>query len=92
MGDLIADAFGFFGERTGHSSGGVSLFDYCQENDISPKELYIGWVDNAQCPRCAENYVYDDLEPRLNLRRPSKCNIHPDMERAFAAFRRSIQE
>lgn len=72
VGDLIADMFGFFW----HSSGGQSLYNYCKEKKLNPKRLYIGWVENCGCFRCAENYIYDLLKPELNRRRPAKCKQH----------------
>src|SRR5262245_28676742 len=36
IGDLIADMLGFWGEQTGHHSGGQSLWKYCREHGINP--------------------------------------------------------
>jgi len=76
IGDLIADMFGFFGEETGHHSGGIALNKYCQEKIISPKNLYIGWTQIDGCVRCAENQIYDDLRPKLCSNRPPRCKLH----------------
>lgn len=76
IGDLIADMFGFFGEETGHHSGGQTLYKYCKENNLNPKNLYIGWLKNCQCTRCEENRIYDQLHPLLNKSRPPKCSRH----------------
>ena len=76
IGDLIADMFGFFGTETGHHSGGQTLYDYCKKNRLNPKKLYIGWVENCSCVRCAENEVYAQLKPSLNKNRPTRCKEH----------------
>jgi len=76
IGDLIADMFGFFGSETGHHSGGQTLNKYCKENNLNPKKLYIGWVERCRCVRCAENEIFDNLEPFLNKNRPSRCKEH----------------
>lgn len=74
IGDLIADMFGFFF----HHSGGQSIYYYCKEENLNPKELYIGWLEKCGCMRCAENYYYNLLEPKLNINKPSKCREHND--------------
>ena len=76
IGDLIADMFGFFGDDTGHHSGGQSLHEYCKGNHLNPKNLYIGWVEKCRCVRCVENSVYDRLKPLLNKNRPTRCKEH----------------
>jgi hypothetical protein len=90
IGDLIADMFGFFGESTGqssgHSSGGVSLHDYCVEERLTPKQLFICWVDNCTCLRCAETYVCGWLEPKLNKNRPPRCREHQESQKLQSAF------
>src|SRR5207302_830702 len=35
VGDLIADMLGFWGEQTGHHSGGIRLWEYCHKNRIN---------------------------------------------------------
>ena len=87
VGDLVADMFGFFGS-TGHSSGGRSLHAYCCEEQVNPKRLYIGWADNCSCLRCAENYIYDWLDPKLNKNRPPRCQNHRGGQRYRAAITR----
>ena len=76
IGDLIADLFGFFGEETGHHSGGETIHEYCMEHRINPKELYIGWMKVVGCLRCTECKFYEQLKPSLNKNRPSRCNDH----------------
>jgi hypothetical protein len=76
IGDLIADLFGFFSKETGHHSGGQSLYDHCKKNQINPKSLYIGWLEECKCERCEENELYDTLKPLLNKKRPSICTVH----------------
>jgi len=76
IGDLIADMFGFFGTETGHHSGGQTLHGYCKRNRLNPKKLYIGWMENCSCVRCAENQAYDQLKPSLNRNRPTQCKEH----------------
>ena len=88
IGDLVADVFGLFVPGyTGHHSGGQEIFNHCIRNHLDPKKLYIGWVDDCRCLRCAENWVYEWMEPELNIKRPSRCKTHPDARQAFAAFR-----
>ncbi|MCG3727411.1 hypothetical protein [Vibrio cincinnatiensis] len=87
IGDLLADMFGFFGENTGHHSGGQSLYWWCQENQVNPKNLYLGWAEFSAsgCSRCAEIFVANMLVPHwkekgdtnlLNKNRPPKCETH----------------
>jgi len=76
VGDLIADMFGFFTTETGHHSGGQSLHQFCKEHGVNPRNLYIGWVQHCECPRCLENKVYNGLKPRLNRNKPAKCKKH----------------
>ena len=79
VGELIAHMFGFFVEGTASGSkhsGGRSLFHYCSKKRLDPRELYIGWLENCTCYRCAENEVYDQLEPLLNKQRPGRCTEH----------------
>ncbi len=73
---MVADMFGFYGEETGHSSGGQSLHDYCQRQHLNPRSLYIGWVENCRCVRCVHNELYDYLNPGLNKARPARCDVH----------------
>lgn len=80
VGDLIADMFGFFGNQTGHHSGGISIHEYCKQNNLHPKSLYIGWVSNCGCIRCAESYIHELLDPELNRNRPPKCKRHQGEE------------
>ncbi len=76
IGDLIADMFAFFGDDTGHHSGGQSLHNYCKRSHTNPKNLYIGWAEKCRCVRCVENKIYDQLKPRLNKNRPTRCKEH----------------
>ncbi|HLB73534.1 MAG TPA: hypothetical protein VJJ98_05910 [Sedimentisphaerales bacterium] len=76
IGDLIADVFGFFGEETGHHSGGISLHRWCRQENLNPKNLYIGWLQGCNCVRCSENSIYDLLKPIWNLKRPQRCRDH----------------
>jgi hypothetical protein len=77
LGDLLADLFGFFGAETGHHSGGQHLHRYCVESGVHPLDLYLAWAV-VGCARCDENAVFDQLEPRLNRSRPSRCDLHED--------------
>ena len=77
IGDLIADMFGFFGEETGHHSGGEKLYKFCKEHKINPKNLYIGWLKRSQCPRCDEIEIYEKFKLNmLNKNRPALCKKH----------------
>lgn len=75
IGDLIADLFGFFGS-TGHSTGGQSLRAFCQQNGIHPNALFIGWITECECNRCAEGDLFRSLRPQLNKKRPPRCPAH----------------
>lgn len=90
IGDLLADAFGFFGGETGHSSGGKSLHDYCVRHQVSPKSLWIAWVANCDCVRCAESFVHEHLGPQLNRKTPPKCKLHPAQKSFKAAFATTV--
>lgn len=76
IGDLIADMFGFFGDKTGHHSGGQTLYHYCRENQLNPQKLYIGRAEECYCVRFVENKLYDRFKPLLNKKRPSRCTKH----------------
>lgn len=78
IGDLIADMFGFYGtDEVGHHSGAQRLHEYCLQENISPKQLYIGWTEGHDvCLRCAENQYYDSLTPLFNMNRPERCRQH----------------
>ena len=78
VGDLIADAFGFYGGGTGHHSGGQHLHEWCREESVNPLHLYIGWVHKCSCHRCLEIDLYRVLSPSLNQMRPTRCPSHPD--------------
>ena len=83
IGDLIADIFGFFGDETGHHSGGQTIHKYCKQKSLNPNELYVGWIEGCNCVRCAENKLYKELEPCLNKSRPTRCNKHRQNTAAF---------
>lgn len=76
LGDLLADAFGFFGDETGHSSGGRSLHAWCREHAVSPLGLYLAWVDHCTCHRCLELELFRELSPLLNKNAPARCKVH----------------
>ncbi len=76
VGDLIADAFGFYSEETGHHSGGQSINAFCRKNNLNPKNLFIGWAEQSKCVRCEESNLFESLAPSLNKNRPSVCRIH----------------
>lgn len=75
LGDLVADLFGFFGADTGHHSGGRRLHLYCVGSGVHPLDLHLAWAA-VTCARCAENALFDQLRPRLNGSRPSRCALH----------------
>ncbi len=79
IGDLIADIFGFFGGQTGHHSGGITLYNYCKQQQINPRTLYLGWVENVKCERCLEKDLYKSLDPKCNRSKPPRCKIHNKM-------------
>lgn len=76
IGDILADMFGFFTDATGHHSGGQSIYKFCRERKINPKDLFIGWMETCGCSRCAENEEYESLQPLLNKKRPARCGRH----------------
>lgn len=76
LGDLIADMLGFFGDSTGHHSGGRRLWGWCRTERINPLDLYIGWQSGVECHRCAEIDMFRELKPLLNKNRPPKCTQH----------------
>ena len=76
VGDLIADMLGFFGEDTGHHSGGQHLYDYCEKNEINPLDLFLGWAEHCSCFRCAEASIIKNLAPQLNRKSPARCPKH----------------
>jgi len=53
VGDLLADAFGFYNEkdRTGHHWGGRHLHEWCIENRVNPLNLYVAWIKRTKCQR-----------------------------------------
>ena len=77
IGLLIGTMFGFFNYETCMHCGGKKICEYCNENNINPKELFIGWYENSSCNRCDENRFYDELNPCLNRRQPNRCRDHP---------------
>lgn len=87
VGDLVADMFGFFDGNTGHHSGGQKLWHWCNENQVRPADLFLGWAsgdDSDWCARCAEVALFDMFpivdSPRsaglLNKIRPPRCRVH----------------
>ena len=92
VGDLIADTLGFFIEKNGrmlavHSAGGQSLYRYCRAEKLLPRTLYIGWIENCSCLRCAEDFAIYWLEPSLNKINSPKCKEHHGDHRYLAAFK-----
>ena len=88
IGDLVADMFGFFGDTTGHSSGGKTLHGWCRANNTNPSELYLGWAYRVPwCSRCAEidavrlvvlNWSRRREVGLLNKIRPPRCTEHDE--------------
>jgi hypothetical protein len=76
VGDLLADAFGFYTSETGHHSGGQSIHNWCLKNEVNPLDLHIAWIEGTKCHRCLEDRLYQGLKPRLNLVVPRKCKKH----------------
>jgi hypothetical protein len=76
VGDLIADMLGFYGDYTGHHSGGESLHEFCRKNRINPLDLFLGWAEKCSCLRCAETIVFKRLSPKLNKKSPPICIEH----------------
>jgi hypothetical protein len=76
IGDLIADMLGFWGQQTGHHSGGMRLWEYCHKNRINPLDLFLGWQVERPCVRCAEYDIFTALAPKLNRKRPARCSAH----------------
>jgi len=76
LGDLLADAFGFFGADTGHHSGGQSVHRWCRDNRVNPLRLYLAWVARCSCHRCLEVNLVRELSPILNRKTPARCRVH----------------
>lgn len=76
LGDLLADAFGFFGGGTGHHSGGQSIHRWCRDNRVNPLDLYLAWVARCRCHRCLEIELVRELSPILNKKAPARCSVH----------------
>lgn len=77
LGDLLADAFGFFNtNRIGHHSGGMSIFRWCNEKGVNPLDLHIAWIEGTKCARCLEGKLHSALAPELNRATPSSCPNH----------------
>jgi hypothetical protein len=60
IGDLLADLFGFFGQETGHHSGGQTLWHWCYHHGVRPTQLWLAW-GTSECARCAERHLYSHL-------------------------------
>ncbi len=85
IGDLIADMYGFYGEKTGHHSGGQTLWQWCNHRQIHPGDLWLAWAKTT-CTRCAELHLYtsfsraqknDFNEHGLrNKNSPPACKLH----------------
>ena len=78
LGDLIADAFGFYGSQTGHHSGGITIHKWCLREQISPLDLYAGRATQCICHRCLESHMVDILSPIHNRKRPARCGTHSE--------------
>jgi hypothetical protein len=76
LGDLLADAFGFYTSETGHHSGGQHIHEWCVKNQVNPLDLHIAWIEGTECHRCLEDRLYRGLSPTLNRMVPSKCKTH----------------
>ncbi len=76
IGDLIADMYGFFGEDTGHHSGGQKLHRWCVTKQVHPSSLFVAWKTDFPCARCAEYEVWEQLKPQLNAISPPRCKVH----------------
>lgn len=77
IGDFLADAHGFYGTTSGHSSGGQSVYEYACEAGIRPGDLYLAWLlDPTGCRRCAEVDWHERLCPSLNRISPPGCLTH----------------
>ena len=76
IGDLLADAFGFYTSETGHHSGGQRIHRWCLDERVNPLDLYIAWINGTECHRCLEYRLYRALNPFLNRQVPSKCTAH----------------
>lgn len=76
FGELVKDMLGFFGEVAGNHPGGWKIYRYCEEKQLHPLDLYVGWINGITCTRCGENYYYDRLKPTINARRSSRCLVH----------------
>lgn len=80
IGDLVADMHGLYGQTTGHHSGGQSLYRWCDEHQVLPGELLLGWATAKDwCGRCAEIRLATEFgraSTILNRISPPRCSIH----------------
>ena len=79
LGDLIADAFGFYTHETGHHSGGQHIHRWCAVVGINPLDLHLAWIEGTDCHRCLEGRLVKRLSPTLNRHSPSRCSVHGAM-------------
>lgn len=85
VGDLIADMHGFYTEKTGHHSGGISLWKWCEAQQHHPGELYLAWACVAPGCQCAEREIFvtfphasedGKIAGLLNKIVPPRCQLH----------------
>ena len=83
IGDLLADAFGFYNEnnRIGHHSGGRHLHEWCRKHRVNPLNLYVAWIKGTRCHRCLEIRLHDLLDPTENVNKPSSCKDYSGQRR-----------
>ncbi|TAK25706.1 MAG: hypothetical protein EPO40_21910 [Myxococcaceae bacterium] len=79
VGDLLADLYGFFGETTGHSSGGQKLHRWCSAEGVPPGSLFLGWFAGSAWCGCFERELYEAFRSTtlLNAISPPRCLEHP---------------
>jgi hypothetical protein len=83
LGNLVADALGFFGHReggkgwVGRHGGAQKLWCYCDREKVGVGDLALGWAaTTVPCQWCIEGQLLDRLQPALNDRsvsRPCCC-------------------
>jgi hypothetical protein len=66
VGDLIADLFGFCGEKLGHHAGAMRMHRHFRQLKIPPHDLYIAWAVKLDCTKCLERGLIQTFKKEEN--------------------------
>lgn len=86
IGELVGAMFGFYNWETTAHPAGAEIYEYCLKESINPKQLWMSWVENCACLRCAERFMYRIYEPKCNLVSPPYCRQHEAGLEGLTAF------